>query len=601
MNRFRTSIWILLALCCASFGVSANPSIEAMLQQADGIRTSDLHGFNRLLDRLDGLAAQATDPQRERLRLLHAYRALMRGDADGAILILEELSATVDDPVTRYRVGALQANTFAINRRFEEGLRVLESLLPASDGVEDVAARHQGLLAAGILYNQVGEFDLGMRSAQRVLSEGSSGRNLCLARNLVLEARLGEGQRVEDARIRDAISSCEAESETILAGFANSYLARNRHAAGETGGAIEVLEAYLPKVEDAAYPLLIGEYHSMLAEYRMKQGDIAAAEHHAGRAIEHVTSLTNTLSLVVAFRTLYEAALQQGDHEAALAMYRRYADADGAYLQEVRAREMAYRIVRHEARQQAQQIELLNERNTVLDLQKRVSEQRSQNRGLLILLLALALATIAAWAYRTKRIQMRLRRMTEVDMLTGISNRHHFSEAAHRSLARCLRDDEPVALVMFDLDHFKQVNDRFGHAAGDWALKQVALVCGPLCRPVDSFGRLGGEEFAILLPGLSLRDGIRLAEDARARLEAIDSSGSGFRMRVSASFGVTDTGLSGFEFNRLLSHADRALYRAKRGGRNQVCGYRPEEVAHLAVVPGRDNSDKGQGAQALQS
>src|SRR5690606_15327969 len=206
-----------------------------------------------------------------------------------------------------------------------------------------------------------------------------------------------------------------------------------------------------------------------------------------------------------------------------------------------------------------------------------------------------------AWGWRTKRVQMRLRRMAEVDMLTGISNRHHFSEMAHRVLAQCLRTGEPAALVMFDLDHFKQVNDRFGHAAGDWALKQVAQVCSALCRPVDVFGRLGGEEFAILLPGLGLREGRRLAEDARARLTAIDSSASGSRMNISASFGVTDTGLSGFGFNRLLSHADRALYRAKRGGRNQVCEYRVEKVARLAVVAGREEAGQEPDAHVLQS
>ena len=270
MNRFRTLAWIPLVLCCASFGASAEQPFDAMLEQADGIRTSDLQGFNRLLDRLDGMTAQATGPQREALRLLHAHRALMRGDADGAVLILEELAGSAADPVTRYRAGALQANTFAISRRFEEGLRVLESLLPASDAIEDDAARHQGLLAAGILYNEVGEYGMGMRNAQRVLSEGSGGRNLCIARNLVLEARLGEGQRLEEPAVRAAIASCEAESETILAGFSTSYQARNLDASGKSREAIEVLEAYLPRVEQAAYPLLIGEYHSMLAEYRMK-------------------------------------------------------------------------------------------------------------------------------------------------------------------------------------------------------------------------------------------------------------------------------------------------------------------------------------------
>lgn len=601
MKRFRIHSWIALALLCGiPFSASAE-SMDALLQQADRVRTSDLHEFNRLIERLDRMEGQATVAQREQLRLLHAHRALMRGDVDGAAVILEALATSAGDPVLRHRAGALQANTFAISRRFEEGLRRLESLLPQTDSIEDAAARHQGLLAAGILYNQVGEFGLGRRHAQRVLSEGSSERNLCIARNLVLEARLGAGERLDEPPIRAAINGCEAESEAILAGFSYSYLARNLHAVGKTLEAIDTLQAYLPTVEKAGYPLLTGEYHSMLAEYRMQQGDVAAAERHAARTVEYMTSLTNAMSLVTAFRTLYEVAMQRGDLEMALEMYRRFAEADRAYLQEVRARQMAYRIVRHEAQQQAQEIELLNERNTVLALQQRVSEQRAQNRGLLVLLLGVLTASIAAWGWRTKRVQMRLRRMAEVDMLTGISNRHHFSEMAHRVLAQCLRTGEPAALVMFDLDHFKQVNDRFGHAAGDWALKQVAQVCSALCRPVDVFGRLGGEEFAILLPGLGLREGRRLAEDARARLTAIDSSASGSRMNISASFGVTDTGLSGFGFNRLLSHADRALYRAKRGGRNQVCEYRVEKVARLAVVAGREEAGQEPDAHVLQS
>src|SRR5690606_356835 len=128
----------------------------------------------------------------------------------------------------------------------------------------------------------------------------------------------------------------------------------------------------------------------------------------------------------------YEVAMHRDDLESALEAYRSYAEADKAYLDDIRAKQMAYRIVRHEAQQQSQEIELLNQKNNVLELQQRVSEQRAQVWGLLVLLLALMLASIGTWAYRTKRIQMQLRRMAEVDMLTGISNRHHFSESAHR-------------------------------------------------------------------------------------------------------------------------------------------------------------------------
>src|SRR3546814_1387890 len=119
----------------------------------------------------------------------------------------------------------------------------------------------------------------------------------------------------------------------------------------------------------------------------------------------------------------------------------------------------------------------LNKENEVLQLQQRVSDQKAQSSRLLILLLVVLVDSVGYWAFKIKRVQVSLRRMAETDALTGLCNRHHFTQQSLQTLGQAARAGEDVALVMFDLDHFKSINDRFGHDTGDWALKKVAEHC----------------------------------------------------------------------------------------------------------------------------
>ncbi|HEY5780601.1 MAG TPA: GGDEF domain-containing protein, partial [Lysobacter sp.] len=225
---------------------------------------------------------------------------------------------------------------------------------------------------------------------------------------------------------------------------------------------------------------------------------------------------------------------------------------------------------RQETAQKTQQIELLNRQNQVLQLQQRVAKQNAQNTRLVVLLLLLVVAVLGYWASWIRRRQQSLRRFAETDALTGVSNRHHFTQSAEQVLAQCAKNREQVALVMFDLDRFKEINDTYGHATGDWVLREVAENCRGFCRAIDYIGRLGGEEFAFLLRGCDLAAATRLAEDCRLRLTRIDTRPSGHTFTVTASFGVSATASSGYGLDVLISHADRMLYRAKREGRNQV-------------------------------
>ncbi|WP_152540889.1 tetratricopeptide repeat-containing diguanylate cyclase [Luteimonas huabeiensis] len=577
---------MLVTLLALAPTAVANPSFDTLLDEAVSVRTSDVGRFRELLARLDELAAYATPAQRTHLRLLHAHRLVIGGDPQGAISLLEPIVSGGASSETRFEAGGLLANVFAITRQFEKALATLDRILPLQDEVARREVLHRGQLSAGIVYNQVGEFGLGLQFASRVLADRPDGRSRCIAENLSLESQLGRGGGFDREMAERAIRHCDAQKEPILAGFSRTYLARALHAQGSTSEAIELLAEYLQTVEDTGYPLLIAHYHALLAEYRMATGDREAARMHAEQAVSQTQTLAlvSAEPLVIAFRTLYRLAEERADPKETLAAYRAFAEADRAHFSDVKSREMAYQIVRHQSQQQAQQIELLNQRNALLELERRVARQRARAWLALAVLLAGLLASIGYWALKTKRLQMRLKRMAETDMLTGVGNRHHFTQEAERLLAQCRREGRVAALLAFDLDHFKQVNDRFGHAAGDWALQQVAAACQALCGPDDLIARIGGEEFAILMVGRDAAAGRRVAEQALARLAAIDATSAGYDFRIGASFGVTDTCLSGYGLERMLSHADRAMYAAKRAGRNRV--HQADGSASVLAVAG---------------
>lgn len=156
------------------------------------------------------------------------------------------------------------------------------------------------------------------------------------------------------------------------------------------------------------------------------------------------------------------------------------------------------------------------------------------------------------------------------DGLTEIFNRRKFQEEGIRELARAQRHGRPLGLVMFDIDHFKEVNDNHGHLCGDAVLKQLAARVSGLLRPEQVFARLGGEEFGILCPETSLDGGLALAEKLRTLFETSPYEIGRRPIQVTCSFGVAEAAAGMRGFDDLVEAADRALYRAKNQGRNRV-------------------------------
>ena len=169
-----------------------------------------------------------------------------------------------------------------------------------------------------------------------------------------------------------------------------------------------------------------------------------------------------------------------------------------------------------------------------------------------------------------KRLEEELRRLATTDPLTGAANRRHFFETAELEIQRSQRNKGPLSVLMLDIDHFKRINDTYGHHIGDLALVEVVKTCKKAIRISDSLGRLGGEEFAVLLPETDRAQGQLLAERLRQEIAAIALEASGEVVRLTVSIGVAEFARDALSLEETLKRADQALYQAKEGGRNQV-------------------------------
>ena len=169
-----------------------------------------------------------------------------------------------------------------------------------------------------------------------------------------------------------------------------------------------------------------------------------------------------------------------------------------------------------------------------------------------------------------KEMEAELTRLATTDSLTGVNNRHHFLELAREELLRAKRYNRSLALLMLDLDHFKNVNDSYGHHTGDKVLQEFSQACLAAIRETDCFGRLGGEEFAVLLVETSVQDARRVAERIRSRVEEMTILAGGQTIKTTVSVGLTTLEPADVYFKEIMQRADQALYAAKNAGRNQV-------------------------------
>ena len=190
-----------------------------------------------------------------------------------------------------------------------------------------------------------------------------------------------------------------------------------------------------------------------------------------------------------------------------------------------------------------------------------IKEQFKNNKNVL--------QAVVSTLEQNKKLEKELRRLATIDSLTNINNRRNFLNLAQKEIARSMRYNHPFSLAMLDIDHFKMVNDTYGHSVGDQVLIEFCEVCMQELRDEDIMGRLGGEEFAIALAECDTAEAVIVAERIRQAVASHTVTAGKEEIRFTVSFGVAGI-WKGCDLNSMIGRADTALYKAKEKGRNQI-------------------------------
>ncbi len=211
--------------------------------------------------------------------------------------------------------------------------------------------------------------------------------------------------------------------------------------------------------------------------------------------------------------------------------------------------------------------------------------------GLLVMVVA-AVGAVMLMMLRLHRQRDMMRLQSQTDMLTGLYNRRRLQEVAEREFARRRRHPSPLSLMLLDLDHFKHVNDAYGHPVGDAVLSSFAETLQHQVRRLDTVARMGGEEFAVLLPNTDGQAARRLAERILAATRVMGLPAEAGDHRLTVSIGVSEA-RQGDGFEHLYTRADRRLYGAKTAGRDRVVASDAlTEVPRRKTPPGDEGRDE---------
>jgi len=177
---------------------------------------------------------------------------------------------------------------------------------------------------------------------------------------------------------------------------------------------------------------------------------------------------------------------------------------------------------------------------------------------------------LSLFIYRQRKMSKILHKLANTDTLTELANRRYTFIYAESMLAQAKKHQQNFAIIIFDVDHFKKINDTYGHPAGDIALKDIAIIANEYVRNHDILGRIGGEEFLVILPNTSSKQAYEIAERIRKAIEVKDIMLGDAVVNISASFGISNLEENQQNFNQIFHEADVALYKAKNSGRNCI-------------------------------
>lgn len=484
------------------------------------------------------------------------------------------LAREIGDPEAM--IAALNQKAFCFARRPEqlaEGLALLEEALELARA-EDMAPGELGMIynATANLYrdNQLLEPALTyLELAYQAWQEDDDRQDMFnmlhgLIQTSTLLGRWDEAER-HLQRMRELTQRSPGFADfQFFIEFNSGTLAQAR---GEEAEAIAAFDRAMALQHTTPERYFVSMIQSRLAELRFRIGDIETAVEHARSFLETADVERGNSDLLSA-----QSIIAFGEDQSLKAMQLLLDRLEGE--REVQRQRMqnnaAGQAAIHNRRLEAFESTILRERLANRDLQLVQAQQAERNARLfntLIGVTAVALLVLVGFLFWTAR---RFRDHARTDSMTGISNRRHVMEVAERLFGQSVSTGRALALLLLDIDHFKKINDQHGHDVGDRAIRSIAEQVADLLPPDALFGRVGGEEFMIVLPGHKHRQALALAESIRREVAERTFDARGVTVDLTLSIGVAEYTPQVPRLDELFRIADQALYGAKHQGRDRI-------------------------------
>ncbi|MDO8179121.1 MAG: GGDEF domain-containing protein [Undibacterium sp.] len=528
------------------------------------------------LAKLKVLQPTFNEKQRERYYFISAISLGFIGKHRERVELVESFIDKVNDPELRAKFFYQLSDGYTHLGEYEKALVAMNQSIVMLPKLIELGSKVTTLQAAITLFSSLLAYDEAMVHADRMYaleSDVVNSLSKCygLANRIEIYFLSGNHQKTRSL-LPEAIQSCNASNRQVVSLLVKAIVAidliETENDERNVDNGLSLLYEYSKTNQTSEYVTLLEE---VIARSYLKNGNLKQAERYGMRAYQHAKSEDIVRSLEKTSETMAAIKRAQGQLDSALEYYDINLALKKKVLNDQLQKNLAYQRVKFDTQDKANQLALLEQKNKNLTIEKALQQGKNQNLLLLMTLGLILLAILGAWLVKTLQQKNIFRTSSQVDGLTQVSNRSHFITCATQSFKNA---ENRVSIVLFDMDSFKNINDTFGHAVGDWVLKTVCDTVKTQLRKADALGRLGGEEFAICLPNFTEEEAQALAERCRAAIAAIDTNPSGFSFVITASFGVATRGMRGqYSFEETLAAADKALYFAKNEGRNRVSLY----------------------------
>ncbi|TRY15743.1 diguanylate cyclase [Shewanella hanedai] len=532
-----------------------------------------------LISDIDNSKSKFSVEQKARFLLLQGTRELINGNYKKSLIYFENAESLHPSNSLQVSIFLQQATAYVSLLEYQKALDVMSLNSLLVDNLKNmeqkgkVYIRLAGLYLSLQAYEEVKKYSL---KASR-FKEKLSLKNQCHSKLYFAVSKL-KLNKLDGATsaFKDSSEFCKVNGFPLVGAMSMKGLGMVELERGNYLKALELFVGSLNNYQIFQYQLEINHIHALLAETYLGLKQPLKAKEYASFVISLPNETKNLEFKEIAMKVMSELSYQAGDYKQAYDYFVLHQDLSNTLLDDTKAKANAYQMAKFENGEKTREIHLLNKDRELYTAKAELTELQRNNERMMFLLICGSFIVLTLFAINMTLQKRKYKNLAQFDVLTGIYNRGTGQDKAENRYVKDSISGVNFSVILFDLDHFKNINDSYGHAMGDWVLKKVCEVVSIECRSGDIFTRFGGEEFALFMSNTDNDTAKKVAEKCRAQILAIETRYSGHEFTISASFGVATSTVKDLSLDPIIQRADVAMYQSKEHGRDRVSVYSSE-------------------------